>query len=70
MYTKTIVCESCHKPNAKWAYDNPNNSSRFCVICGSYCSDMNLTEEEIERYQERHEYWLSIDPDKRWCTST
>lgn len=58
MSERVIVCEGCYKPRAEWRYDNPFNSSRFCVICGTYCRDMRLEDFEIERFQEKHEKWL------------
>lgn len=53
-----IVCDCCKKPYASWHYDNPYNSSKFCNICGSYCSTYNLDEDEIERLEEKHNEWL------------
>ena len=55
---KVIVCDCCKKPNARWHYDNPFNSSKFCDICGSYCSTYDLGEDDIERLEERHKIWL------------
>ena len=52
---RVIVCDCCKKPNASWHYDNPFNSSKFCNICGSYCSEHNLLEEDIFYYEQEHE---------------
>lgn len=57
--SKVIVCDCCKKTFANWHYDNPFNSSKFCNICGSYCSTYyDLDEDNIKRFEEEHEKWI------------
>lgn len=48
-YQEVIVCDCCKKPYAKWHHANQYNSSKFCDICGSYCSTRTLANYEIKR---------------------
>lgn len=62
---KVIVCDCCKKPYASWHYSNSLNSSKFCDICGSYCSEHDLLEEDIDYYEQRHQQWLKEQERRR-----
>lgn len=55
---RVVVCDGCYKVNASWHYDNPYNSSKFCNLCGAYCSEYNLDEDDIKRLEQKHEDYL------------
>lgn len=55
---KVLVCDGCYKVSPNWHYANPYNSSKFCDLCGTYCSEYDLEDDEIRRFEEKHEDYL------------
>jgi len=54
-----IVCSCCKKTYTSWHFANVFNSSKFCDICGGYCSTYSdLDDENIERLEDLHKDWL------------
>lgn len=67
---KLYACPTCYATAEecdklfKWRYANPYNSTHFCRCCGSAMSQYELTEDEIKRYEFKHEEWLKDKSNK------
>lgn len=52
---KYLICEGCYAiADNNWRHANAFNSSKFCNICGTYCSEKTLYPDELKRLQEKH----------------
>lgn len=69
-YKKVLVCDNCKDVKdiklGSWHYANEFNSCKFCDICGTCCSERELTKQEIKRYEEKHEALMKNGKIKRW----
>ena len=51
---KNKLCCNCFKVNGAY------NVCDICSICGGYVKSVDITKEQIEKYNEKHTKWLKI----------